>query len=1404
MCKFMGLFHLVNMIKSPKIHILLLCFVLCIQSATANELDVRFRILNTDDGLSSNQVNSIYKDHKGFLWIGTRSGLNRYDGYNLKVYKNNPSDSTSLIDNFVRKVIGDKNDNLWILSPNSKLCIYDPIKDKFYHSLKQFDKNIKIPQNNISDINIDNAGRVLITNDFFGVYIYDINTGETTWLKSENGNPNSILSNDVSSIKQNSEGDFWIINRQGILEKINSKTLNVEKRTPVFSDVIENDGENFRLFIDSSNDVWVYSESASLGAACYIPSKNRIVRYAENGGDYAIVNNVVKDIVQDSIGSIWIGMDHGGINVIDKKTGDISRVENIKGEMNSLPDNSITSFFTDNTGIIWVGMYKGGLAYYHRDFFKFKLFHNNPYDSKSISCNDINSFAEDRKGNIWIGSNGGGLIYYNRLLNRFDTYKNDPHNTNSISKDVVISLLNDSKNRLWIGTYFGGLDLYNNSRFKHFKHNPNVANSLSNNRVWQVFEDSRNNIWVGTLGGGVDLLDANSEGFIHFKDGHLNSVGSNFIFSIEEDKYGNIWFGTINGIDVLDWESQRFFRYEAQLKLEHSLSDNKVLVIKKDSRGLIWIGTTNGLNLYDENSKTFRVFRQKDGLPDNSILGIEEDDLGNIWVMTPMGLSEIHIDYADDIWNSTCSFHYYNQKDGLEKQKFNERASFKTSSGELLFGGINGFSLINPTKIKSFSVNKDVTLLQFKLFNNPVQINEVVGNRIVLTKSFSATDEITLKHNENIFAISFAALDFFHPEKLVYEYKLEGFNDKWFRVGSNRREATYTNLNSGIYFFRVRVSENGEDWYPHEVYLKINILPPFWASNWAYFSYTIFVVLLLIGWRYLVLKKERIKIKKQNELDEVNRIKELNDLKIKFFTNVSHEFRTPLTLIISPIQKLINSASDPTQIKQLSIIERNGKRLLNLVNQLLDFRKLEVNQLKLFVSSGDIVQFIQEKAEAFVSYSENKGVKLNVTSEVDSYHALFDHDKLEKVIFNLLSNAFKFTLKGGQINVVLKIVDGINEQQRKMLQIEVSDSGIGIEPSKLNSIFDRFFQGEHAKEISNQGSGIGLSLTKEFVHLHGGSITVKSCLGEGSCFSVYIPLDIKGEQIDLEQSENTAEKGLEYIEDIEKVDENVGEPTEKPLLLLVEDNDDLRYYLKENLSNNYRIIEATNGQKACDLLNEELPAVIISDVMMPIMDGIEFCRKIKEDARYSHIPFVLLTAITSLDNELKGLEVGADDYITKPFNYEVLELKIRNIIAHRKSLHSKFGSSLEISPSEICITSMDEKLFKKALDVVNANLIDSEFSIDKMCELMGISRAHLYNKLVGITGKTPAEFIKIMRLKRAAQLLEQSQLTVAEISYEVGYNGPRYFTKHFKDQYGQTPSQYSKSVEPKNNDFFVS
>lgn len=1370
-----------------------LCFGALLDLSATNDL-MKFRHLDVDDGLSNNQVHCVYKDHSGFLWVGTMGGLNRYDGTDFKIYKHDPQDSTSIRDNFVLKILEDEEHYLWLLSRNSSLCFYDPITDHFITDRPLLNKNIPIPRTNISDINKDSKGRIWITNDYFGIYIYDFKADSVIFLHHLSDDNSSVVSDAICSMAEDTAGNYWFVNKKGVIEKMDHKTLKVIERVPVFVDAIDHD-ENFRLYVDKDNDVWVYSESKSLGVKQYSSTHNFIHTYTQNSGEQSITNNVVKSVVQGFDGRIYIGMDHGGLSVINKSDATITAIKNIKGDFSSLPDNSITTLYYDNTGILWLGMYKRGMACYHPDFFKFTHYRDNPVVPTGLNYSDINCFSEDGTGKIWIGSNGGGLFVFDRDSRSFKSYKYNSKTSSDLDKDVVLSLLHDSQGRMWIGTYWGGLYLIEGDKISHYTHQSDDPKSISNDRVWNVFEDSRHNIWIGTLGGGVDLLKPSNDGFVHYKSGAINSIGSDYIFSIEEDDDGNVWFATVYGISILDWKSQRFYTQLNDLHDEKTITNNKTLVVKCDSRGWCWVGTYDGLNVFDKQSNTFRRFRKDDGLPDNTILSIEEDSSGNLWMGTPNGLANIQISQINSVWDFNYSINTYDVSDGLQGGIFNERASYKTHDGYLLFGGVNGFNIFNPQTIKSVTVEKHMVLLDFELFNKVVVPGEVINGRQILQQSLLYTKELELKHDENFFSISFTALDFHHPKKLNYQYKLDGFNDSWFTADPDLKKATFTNLNYGTYNFRVRVSEDGKDWCHQEANLTIHILPPLWASHWAFVVYVIIFIALLFLLRGIILYQERLKYQRDNEHKEVLRNEELNQLKMKFFTNVSHEFRTPLTLIISPLKKIMDGITDESKRKQLELVERNAKRLLGLINQLLDFRKMEVAHLSVNLSLGDLTDFLQKRVESFKDYAIENKIQLHFSSELDTLQCFFDFDKFEKIIVNLLSNAFKFTPEHGEVTVDLSLEKEDEDAEiPHSILIKICDTGIGISPAKIPHIFERFYQDEESKEAKFQGSGIGLALTKEFVELHEGEISVTSELGKGSCFSVRIPINRTGAKVEeIEEQSSTPQVADEIIADSPS-------DVRKATVLIVEDNNDLRFFLNENLKETYHTLVAPNGKEGLKLIELHRPDMVVCDIVMPLMSGIELCAAIKNDANYSHIPIILLTARTTDEHKLEGLKVGADDYITKPFSFEILEAKIHNILNYRKHLHSLITSTREIKPSEVCVTSLDEKLFQKAIDVVNDNLEDSDFSIEQMAQLMGVSRSQLYNKLIGITGKTPAEFIKIMRLKRAAQLLVDSQLTISEISYEVGYNGPRYFTKHFKELYGKTPSQYIKSVHADEGD----
>lgn len=1359
------------------------------QNILAQNSQYKFVRLDNKQGLSHNQVTSIYKDSKGFMWFGTMSGLNRFDGYKFKVFKHSIQDSTSISDNFIQNITEDNDHNLWVNTRNG-VNIYNPQTESFQRSPSVLLKRFDLTRLTFKTLWKDRLGNVWGIGSTSGIYIQEAKTGKMIRLSHKDNDTTSLKSNIVASVKEDLNDNYWVIHQDGIIEKIQKKSFKVVFRSYELQNQHLGNLTDLELFIDKDNDLWILpGESRGL---YYLNTHNKtFLHITKDSPNCKLNTNIVRHITQDNQGIIWIGTDHGGINLLNKKDFTVRYLLNNPEDDKSISQNTINSMYKDDQGIIWIGTFKNGISYYHENLIKFQLIKHQLNNLQSIDFDDVNCFAEDAKENLWIGTNGGGLIYYDRHSGHFSSYVHQATNPNSLSNDIILSLYLDNTQKLWIGTYFGGLDIFDGKRFHSFRNNPCDPQSIADDRIWRVFEDSKSNIWIGTLGGGLDQFNRQKETFLHYRNGDINSVRSPYVICFQEDKDKNIWIGTADGIDVLLNQTGRFMHYEHETNNPQSLSNNNVTAILEDSRKWIWVATREGLNLFNKEKGTFKVYREEDGLPDNAIVALLEDNSHNLWVSTPNGLSCISVAKMSD-GGCSASFKNYDEADGLQGKAFNENAAFKTRKGELVFGGANGINIFQPSEIKTNKTIPAVILTDFLIFNRSVKVNERFDGRVILKRAICEAKELDLKYSENIFSIEFTALNFIHPEKNRYMYKLEGFNEDWMKADGKNRKATYTNLNPGKYIFRVKASNNDNYWNEQGISITITVLPPFWKTKFALFIYILLIIGALLLSRTILLERARLKFRLEQERRESQQSHELDMMKIKFFTNISHEFRTPLTLIITPLEKIIKNTKDDELKQHLGLIFRNAKRLLNLVNQLLDFRRMEVQELKLAPTRGNIVEFIKEISYSFSDISEKKNIQFTFLSEVGAFETYFDQDKLEKILFNLLSNAYKFTPEQGAVSVELRLVHDFSDayqSQGKQLEIRVKDSGIGIEPEKHEKIFERFFQNELSGNIINQGSGIGLSITREFVKLHKGTITVESEPGNGSCFIILLPLQSAGGII---TNKPTSEGISENFERENRTSESTLtiEGNDKPVILIIEDNEDFRFYLKDNLKDSYYVLNASNGKDGWRQILSHVPDLVVSDIMMPEITGIELCQKIKNDTRTSHIPVILLTARHAEEQKLEGFQSGADDYITKPFNFEILELRIKNLISQRESLRNAFQKQIVINPSEISVTSLDEKLILKAISTVEKNISNPDFSVEELSRELAMSRVHLYKKLLSLTGKSPIEFIRVIRLKRAAQLLEKSQLSISEIAYEVGFNNPKYFTKYFKTEFGVLPSQY--------------
>jgi signal transduction histidine kinase/ligand-binding sensor domain-containing protein/DNA-binding response OmpR family regulator len=1349
-------------------------FLFCVPFSLSAQ-DYRFTHVNA---LSTNNVKCIFKDKTGFLWVGTQSGLNRFDGNSIKLFRNDPSDSTTVLDNSIENLFETPDGRIGVMTP-SGTCLYDPEYERFTSDLSSLNSFNVLPKT-LTNVVEDREGNHWFMVREVGLVRYNEEKKHSLLLKHDPADTTTIASNIVTSIVQHPDGSYWVAHFNGTIEKV---VVTSSGHKVVYRDYflykqhqIKKKFFKCQLFIDNDGDLWLYINNDDFGVHFFDLKNNRTRHFGRNTATAKLSSDLVSKIVQDTRGLLWVATDHGGINLIDKKSFSIRYLSHNPENKSSLVQNSITSLYKDKEGVIWVGTSKKGLSFYHQNIIRFPLY-NRYSEPVGLPYEDINRFVEDDKGNIWIGSNGGGLIYFNRESGNFTSFKHDPRDPNSLSSDVIVSLCFDHEKKLWIGTFYGGLNCYDGKTFTHYSHDPSDPTSLSDQSVWEIFEDSDKDLWIGTLDGGLNLFNRKTRKFTRFPIG-TNAITSPYVSALNGDAGGNIWIGSTDGIDVLN-KSLRTFKHFPSIKNNPAtLLNDDIQDIKMDSKGRIWIGTRGGLSIFNRKANTFRTFTDKDGLPDNSVLTILEDEQGDLWLGTANGIS--HAKVGSDIDSPDLEFKNYSDADGLQGMEFNEDAALRTSKNELIFGGVNGFNIFKPDQL-GYNVNKHtVIFLDFQLFNKSVKPGEIIDGEILLSKSIVRSPDIVLPASKNVFSIEFSTLNFFQPEKNIYKYKLEGFNKDWLFADNKSRKVTFTNLDAGDYTFSVMEANNDGIWSDHPATLHIKVLPPFWKSKFAFALYILLFVLALLLARKVIQQREEMKYAIMQERQEALRMHELDIMKIRFFTNVSHEFRTPISLILSPIEKLLKQSIDPEeQKKHFDLIQRNAKRLLNLVNQLLDFRKLEVHEIKFQPSEGDIVKFIRETVYSFSDLSEKKEVKLEFQTSRDSLETVFDQDKLEKILFNLLSNAFKFTQSQGRVSVSIDLKEASNG---KLIVISVSDTGIGIPLDKQGRIFDRFFQNDLPKSMVNQGSGIGLSITKEFVKIHGGEITVSSEPEKGSCFTVSLP--VKEIQISAERRVEQSAQGEEQTPAESPRDA-------KPLVLLVEDNEDLRFYLKDNLNRVYNILEAKSGEEAWKKIVSNFPDLIVSDVMMPGMNGLELCHKVKSDWRVSHIPVILLTARTTDEQRIEGLESGADDYINKPFNFEILESRIRNLIQQREKLHKALSQNASIKASELKITPLDEQFIKGATQHVEKNISNAEYSVEDLCSELGLSRSLFFRKMMALTGKSPLEFIRTIRMQQAAQLLEKSQLTVAEVAYQVGFNNPKYFAKYFKEIYHVLPSAYA-------------
>lgn len=1367
---------------------LLLCFA-PVRFVSSQDFSMVFSHADVNNGLSDNWVKRIYRDSKGFIWFGTNSGLNRFDGYDFEVFSHSASDSLSIADNVINAITEDSEGNLWV-GTRSGISVLDG--DSYTFSKVNMVPLMPLACQDIVYITAMVTGESgdLLIGTHNGLFLFNHSSKSFRHLLPDEHSCSSELNN-ITSIAPDKDGTYWIGTSNCFIFRFSPQSNSFEK-FECRKEMTENSGLVSALFADRDNNLWVGDES---GLSVFdIETRTWDLNFTNASGKY-FSKLQITGIDQDREGQIWISTDGQGVFIVNPRDYSVVNIVNHPYVSGSLSSNGLTAILCDNTGITWIGTSKKGLDFYKKNIREFSLYQNYPGDENSLSHNDVDCIAEDWKGNIWIGTNGGGLNYLDRSTNRFTRYTAGTAGLNSLSSNFVVSLFEDSERKLWIGTYLGGLNCFDPStgRFTVYRHDNLDSTSISDDRIWSVCEDSRKNLWIATLTSGLNRFDRTTGKFTRYNTQN-SPICFNYLNSLELDKNDNLWISSANGLIFFNPEQGMARCYFSNPDDDTSLSDNQVISTFTDSRGLFWVCTSNGLNLMDRKKGSFRVFTQADGLPSNAVLRILEDDNSDLWISTKNGISRLIVSDDREKGEETFNFRNYGMSDGLQGKEFTETAALATRDGQLWFAGPDGLNAFYPLEIVDDTAKSVVVLTGLRIFNSKVTYGEEVNNRILLEKPFFNTGRLVLKHRENSFTIDFAALNYFNPSNNKYSYNLEGFDDNWITTEGDENFATFSNLNNGNYVFRVRATNQDGIWNNDATELSIRVLPPWWKSWYAYLIYTMLILSLLAFLRYLILYRERLNMRLEQEQIESQHVHEIDALKIKFFTNISHEFRTPLTLILSPVEKLLEKWQGSPDEKYLKLIRQNGRRLLLMVNQLLDFRRMEVQGFGFNPAFGDIVSFIDDIVASFGDLSEEKKISLVYEPGIAELNVWFDRDKIEKIMFNLLSNAFKFTNSGGVITVILSAgAETEGNGGLRQVEIRVRDSGIGIPADKVDRIFDYFYQVSSVND--DKGTGLGLALVKEFARLHEGEVRAESEPGKGSCFTILLPLKTGSSVNEGKRDADDPAGGLSsQIQHKDMHEEGI---KRRCRIVIVEDNDDLRFYMKDNLRGKYDIFEASNGKEALVLIHKVVPDLIISDIVMPVMDGKELCGKVKSDPKICHIPLIIITAHSSQKEQFESLETGADDFIPKPFNFQVLESKINNFLSLSRSLRQSGMRERNTEPAAIEIVSLDEQFLQKAHMLVYKNMSNVDYTVEELSNDLGISRTLFYKKILTLTGKPPLEFIRTLRMKRAAQLLEKSQLNVSEVAFRVGYNDPKYFRKHFRNEFGVLPSKYSGKVRYK-------
>ncbi len=1393
---------------------LYICFML---PAMAQEPLLNFEKNDFGQDIVYEQIVSVLIDSDGFNWIGTTTGLFKYDGYNIIRYTHYAHEKGSISEDFVTSLFEDSRGLIWVGTYNKGLNVFKKQYQSFSHYKHDSTDNASISSNRIP-----RSHRVMAED----------NKG-SIWLNTQEGlNKIDPVSKEVERHPGEFNGQIIHDPKRDVLW-IGSQNLiqyDPEKRTPISFDLPNTTTAITSMVAGSPDMIWVGTTD---GLFAFKVEERKFYRLNELfkfpiGRDGSWSKEPISCLYSDTQGNLWIGIDKY-IRIFNTGDGTSLKLAYNEYEEYGLLDEKIKGIYGNKLGNVVVTYETQGITRINTNVNKFRRINGITEDPSGYGKKIARSILKDKNGNLWVGTVSNGLSRISENQKQIKTYFADPNNPYSLNSNFITALYFDTGGRLWIGTFEDGLN-YINDIFESGEPKFLSTPELQGIEVHEFAEDIAGRIWIAT-NHGMFLYDKTKEKLVQYGDleNQIPLLKSINIQSVIQESPNVFWFATwnmgivrltINSDSLLSNNNSRdeILVIDTLRDEKGQALDNRFINIHKDRVGNFWLASNlNGLIKMSGSNGTysFKRYDEKIGAPSNQVYAIVQDQYDYIWISTSNGIGKLDPE--------TDHFTNFYESDGVLSNSLTWDSYFYDVSGEIYFGGFDGITVFHPDSLLSDDSKYQAYLKDLIINHKKINVGDTVNQHFILDKSIRYKESITLTHQEPFILLEFGALNSSNPGDIHFAYKLDGFDEDWIYTRSKSRTATYTNLEKGTYTFRVKAGKDLNTWN-EEASLSIEVMPPWWKTTWANIIY-----LLVFGGLLYLFQRElnnRARMKSHLELEKYKheRDNQLNREKFQFFTTLSHELRTPLTLILGPLDRIINSKGVNNRVlKNLQLMHSQAQRLYKLTNQLMNFRKYEIENLKLKAAKGNITQFLAEICLAFKQLAETNNVDFNINHQEEAIEAYYDRDKLEIIVVNLLSNAFKFTPQNGAIHfnvnatpvkqakllisessdIPTAVHGELPADIEKVIHIKIEDTGIGIPEDQLIKIFDRYYQASNVQNISLNGTGIGLEIVKNYVELHHGCIKVESKVQAGTTFHIWIPMGRSHlSDIDIilnfkpsEHSDHYRKDGkLPEAEILDVFTDNIKPPQNEalPTLLIVDDNPEIVYFLKEIFEDSFNLITAQHGKSGLEKAFNYIPDLIISDIMMPEIDGLELCKQIKTDIRTSHIPVVLLTARNSVLFHSKGLETGADDYINKPFDEKILKLRVQNLIDSRKRLRERFSKEANLLPVDISITNPDEKFLNKVIDIIEKNISNSDLKVEMIAREVGMSHSVLYKKVMALTDLTLVEFIRTIRLKKAEKLLTKSDIPINKISQEVGFTDPKYFSKCFQTLYGKTPSSYKK------------